>query len=581
MQLRYYQQEAVNAVYDYLRNNSDNPCIVLPTGAGKTPVMSTICDDAVNLWGGRVLVLAHVKELLEQTAATLAAITDNIEIGVYSAGLKSKDMHQSVIVAGIQSVYKKAFDFDPFDLILVDECHLISPSGEGMYRTFLNEAKVVNPKLRVIGLTATPYRMGSGMVCAPENILNNVCYEIGVKELIVKGFLCPLKSKAGIKKPNTDNLHIRAGEFISSEVEQLMDDDSLVSSACNEIIDKSKDRNSILIFTSSVAHAEHVAETLAKRVGDINVGIVTGKTAPGVRSELLCRFKGNEVKADLFGATKPPLKYLVNVNVLTTGFDATNIDCVVLLRPTASPGLYYQMVGRGFRLHELKTDCLVLDFGSNITRHGPVDAMVIKDKKKGRGFEGCPAKECPKCHAVINSAYSVCPECGHEFAKSEKEGDPNHDGTASDEQILSGVIEDNDYEVKSVQYYQHFKKNAHEGAPTTMRVTYEVGFNNYHNEWVCLEHTGFARNKAVKWWKERSNAPVPDTIEEALEWAEAGYIAKTEKITVRSISGERFDRITDYVLGETPGHINEEEVSQHGGDFAWPEGWGDDDDIPF
>lgn len=578
MELRYYQQEAVSAVYDYLRNNSDNPCIVLPTGAGKTPVMSTICDDAVNIWNGRVLVLAHVKELLEQTAATLAAITDNIDIGIYSAGLKRKDMQQPVIVAGIQSIYRKAFEFDPFDLILVDECHLIPPAGEGMYRQFLNDAMMVNPKLRVIGLTATPYRMSSGMVCSPDNILNKVCYEIGVKELIVKGYLCPLKSKAGSKKPDTDSLHIRAGEFVSSEVDKLMDDESLVFSACNEIIEKTKDRNSVLIFTSSIAHAEHVAERLVKGARADNVGIVTGKTPAGERAELLARFKGVEVAADLFGAVKQRIKYLVNVNVLTTGFDATNIDCVVLLRPTASPGLYYQMVGRGFRLDESKTDCLVLDYGNNIVRHGPVDAMVIKDKKGG-GSNGSPAKECPGCQALINSGYSECPECGHEFV-SEKNGS-SHDSSASDENILSGVIEEDIYDVKSVSYYQHFKRGAAEGAPTTMRVDYEIGFYRYKSEWVCFEHTGYARTKAESWWRARSELPVPENVEEAVELARSGWLADTQQITVRSVSGEKFDRIVNYVLGEKPEYISYEEESEPEGEFAWPEGWGGDDEIPF
>lgn len=248
--LRDYQQAAVNAVYDYLRTKEGNPCIAAPTGSGKSSMIAQICGDAVSKWNGRVLILAHVKELLEQTASAVRRLCPNLPIGIYSAGLRSRRTQEQVIIAGIQSVYKKACELDRFDLILADECHLLPPDGEGMYQTFLKDAKVVNPHVRLIGFTATPYRLKSGMLCGKDH--------------------------------------------------------------------------------------------------------------------------------------------------LTTGFDAPNIDCVVLLRPTASPGFYYQMVGRGFRLHPSKTDCLVLDYGGNILRHGPVDAIQIRDKKH-EGSGEPPAKECPQC----------------------------------------------------------------------------------------------------------------------------------------------------------------------------------------
>ena len=195
MKLRDYQQAAIDAVYDHLRNRDDNPCVVIPTGGGKTPVIATLCRDAVQRWHGRVLVLSHVKELLEQSAATLRAVAPDLDVGVYSAGLKQRDTDQPVIVAGIQSIYKRACELDAFDLIIVDEAHLLPPDGEGMYRQFLSDTQIVNPNVRLIGLTATPYRLKSGMLCAPENLLNHVCFEVGVKELIHRGFLSPLKTK--------------------------------------------------------------------------------------------------------------------------------------------------------------------------------------------------------------------------------------------------------------------------------------------------------------------------------------------------------------------------------------------------
>jgi DNA repair protein RadD len=146
---------------------NDNPCVVIPTGGGKTPVIATICSDAVTRWDGRVLILAHVKELLEQAADKLDQICPDIHVGVYSAGLKRRDTTHAVIIAGIQSVYQKAEQLGHFDLVIVDEAHMIPMEGDGMYRRLLADMRRINPHLRVIGLTATPFRMASGPICVP------------------------------------------------------------------------------------------------------------------------------------------------------------------------------------------------------------------------------------------------------------------------------------------------------------------------------------------------------------------------------------------------------------------------------
>jgi len=558
--LRPYQAEAVSAVYDHLRRRDDNPCVVIPTAGGKTPVMATICRDAVQQWNGRVLILAHVKELLEQAVEKLHIMAPDLwmQIGVYSAGLKSRDKDKPITVAGIQSVYKRAAELDAFDLVLLDESHMLPPDGEGMYRTFLADAKVVNPNVRLVGLTATPYRMATGMICGPENLLNHVCYEIGVKELITQGYLCPLKSRAGKSKANLDDLHIRAGEFIASEVEAAMDQYTLVQSACEEIIELTRDRSSVLIFTSGVQHGRHVAANMT-RISGLECGFVCGET-PGLERELMLRrFKAGEVK------------YLANVNVLTTGFDAPNIDCVVLLRPTNSPGLYYQMVGRGFRLHPGKTDCLILDYGGNIIRHGPVDDLKIKEPGQSGGE--APAKECPECQALIHAAYATCPECGYEFPPPERE---RHDAKASSAGILSGQTTNTEYEVEDTAYYVHVKRGASDDHPKTMRVDYQIGWNEWKSEWVCPEHTGYARAKFEAWWRARSNEPVPDTARDAVLLASGGALALTTQITVRSVTGEKYDHIIAHKLGPKPQRTSDGHDDSSLPDYSWA-----GDEIPF
>ncbi|HEX8877525.1 MAG TPA: DEAD/DEAH box helicase [Phycisphaerales bacterium] len=540
MQLRPYQAEAVEAIYHHLRTRDDNPCVVIPTGGGKTPVIATICRDAVGHWGGRVVLLAHVKELLEQAADKLRVIAPDVPMGIYSAGLKRKDLGYAVTVAGIQSIWKKACDLGPVDLIIVDEAHMVPAEDDGMYRQFIADAKVVNPSVRIIGLTATPYRMKSGSICAAENILNHVCYEVGVRELIVQGFLSPLKTKAGLQKISTDDLHVRAGEFVASEVEDLMDKEGLVEGACAEIAQHTNDRSATLIFSSGIRHGQHIVDVLKTKHG-IECGFVTGDTPDGVRAAILGRFRSGE------------LKYLCNVNVLTTGFDAPHIDCVALVRPTMSPGLYYQMVGRGFRLHPGKSDCLVLDFGGNVLRHGPVDAIRIATDDRGDGE--APAKECPNCQALIAAGYQTCPQCGHQFPEPNRQ---QHEAKASTEGILSGQATREEHRVSETTYHVHYKRSD-PSAPLTMRVEYRVGFNRFFREWVCFDHTGYARTKAEAWWRARSVEPVPGGTEEAVEIAKAGALAPTLSITVEKKAGDQFERVTQHVLGDKPPRLDSDE----------------------
>jgi DNA repair protein RadD len=376
--------------------------------------------------------------------------------------------------------------------------------------------------------------MKSGMICAPENILNHVCYEVGVKELIVKGYLSPLVTKASRIDIDTSGLHVRAGEFVADEAEELMNTDELVEAACNEIIGMTETRQSVLIFAAGVEHGRHIAEVMSDKFG-VEAETVFGNTHSQERDSILEDFRGGV------------LKYLINVNVLTTGFDAPNIDCVAMVRPTLSPGLYYQMVGRGFRLHEGKENCLVLDFGGNVLRHGPVDAVRIR-KPKPNGNDETLAKQCPECRSVIAAGYTVCPDCGYEFPQERR----RHEATASTEVIITGEATTTEHDVHDVSYSVHRKRGASEDAPCSMRVEYRLGFYKYQSEWICFEHTGYARKKAESWWRRRSNVPVPKTAEEAVELADDGALCETSKIVIRSVEGEKYDSIVGYELDDKP-----------------------------
>ena len=474
--LRPYQQDAVDAVYRHLREKDTNPCVVIPTAGGKSLCLAQVAKDAVTKWSGRVCVLAHVKELVEQNAEKLRSICPELPVGVYSAGLDRRDTKEPVIVAGIQSVYNKIDLFDPFDLVIVDEVHMVPLDGEGRYQTFLNALKAKNPNVRLIGYTATPYRTYGGLICKPENLFQEICYEIGIKELIAQGFISKITSKAGTVHADLEHLHIRMGEFVADEVEAAMGEDAVVVNACREIVRLTKDRHTCLIFCTSVAHSQRVAKLVAQFSGE-ECAVVTGETSPLERAETIARLRGERVNVDLFGASKPPLKYCTNCGVMTTGTDIPCIDTVVLLRPTASAGLFLQMVGRGFRLSPQtgKKECLVLDYGKNIERLGCIDQIKVKEPKSAEGEGGMLAKECPNCHALLPLPIMLCPECGYAFPKKEAR---SHDEHASDVAILSGEVTKESYDVAHVDYQVWEKRGAPPGSLKTVRVTYYVDMLN-------------------------------------------------------------------------------------------------------
>ncbi|MBQ6140734.1 MAG: DEAD/DEAH box helicase [Kiritimatiellae bacterium] len=570
--LRPYQQEAVDAVYRHLHDKDSNPCVVIPTAGGKSLCIAQVAKDAVTKWNGRVMILAHVKELVEQNAGKLKSICPELPVGVYSAGLDSRDTQQPVVVAGIQSVYNKIEAFKPFDLVMIDEVHMVPPDGEGRYRTFLEAAKRVNPSIRLVGWTATPYRTQGGLICKPENLLNEVCYEIGVKELINRGYISDITAKAGKVKADTDGLHVRAGEFVAEDVEKLMGEDGLVNSACREIVELTNDRQACLIFCTSVAHCRKVATQIAKFSGE-ECAVVTGDTPDLEREETIRRLRGETVKADLF-SDRPPLRYCCNVSVLTTGTDIPRLDTIALLRPTNSPGLLVQMVGRGFRLSPEtgKTECLVLDYGRNIERHGPID--MIRVKEPGQGGGGPLAKECPNCRTIVNLPVMLCPTCGYQWPRKEPERKA-HEAKAAKAAILSGEVTVEKFPVAHTTYQVWEKRGAPPGSPRTVRVTYDVDYLTHYSEWLCPEHTGYARRKFERWWREHAHpdCPMPSTAEDVCEHEFAGMLREVKEITVRFVSGQKYPEVTGCELGDYA--IDRRLAETGGGEEDW------DEDIPF
>lgn len=493
MELRGYQQAAVNSVWNHIRTREDNPCVVIPTGGGKSPVIAQLCKDAV-AWNGRVMIATHVRELVEQNYKHIDTLLPGMRIGVYSAGLGSRDTDAQVTVGGIQSIYKRPEEFGKVDLIIVDEAHRIPEDGEGMYRQYLKACQEINPAVRLIGMTATPYRTGSGWLCNPDSLLNQICYEIGVRELIRDGWLSPLRSKSCREKIDTSKVTIRAGEFVTDELQAVVADQDKVAMACIELGERTySDCKSVLVFSCGVEHAKLVA-CILKDLGE--TGLVLGDTPSDERAKTIKDFRNGVIK------------YLVNVDVLTTGFDAPGVDCVAVMRPTMSPGLWVQMCGRGSRLAPGKKDCLILDFGGNALRHGPIDHINLQTRKLLMSEGKAPFKECPDCQETLPAGSGTCPVCGHTFERDMA----RHDARAHASDAMTG---EEVFDVLDVTYLKHFKKGDPNAKPT-LRVTYDIGTMYGPSEWICFEHTGFARAKAATWWKARSDKPMPASVDAAL-----------------------------------------------------------------
>jgi len=545
MELRLYQKDAVEAVYNHLREKDNNPCVVIPTGGGKTPVLATIIRDAIVRWDGRVLLLTHVKELLLQAEEKLRMIAGDIDMGIYSAGLRRRELDHKCILAGIQSVYKRAKELGFFNLVIIDEVHMVPNEGHGRYRTLLADLKEINPSLRIIGLTATPYRTTTGMICTEDGILNEICYEISVKTLIEQHYLCPLRTRVAENEVQTDGIAIRNGEFEADEMEHTMREGDNVERACSEILHVTRDRHSVLVFCAGIAHAEDVMRELRKS-GARTEGVF-GDTLPAFRAQYIQEFKDGKIK------------FLVNVGVFTTGFDAPNIDAVAMLRPTCSPGLYYQMIGRGLRLSDTKENCLVLDFAGNAMRHGPID-MLAPAAKEGKEREVKP-KMCPQCRTVVPPRTMLCPECGFAWEPAPPI-EPSHNAKFDPSApILSGMREDTVYEVHGMDFYEHRKRNSPD-APPTVRVDYHIDMLTNFSEWLCPEHTGYARTKFERWWaKHAPGCPPPQTVKDTIFLANEGAVSMPKTIKVRTESGKKFPEIIGCTLEPRPAPATDEELA--------------------
>lgn len=496
--LRPYQRESLDALYSWFSENSGNPLVVIPTAGGKSLVISTFIKEAIDGYPEtRILILTHVRELILQNYQELIGFWPEAPAGVYSAGLQARDLHSQIIFAGIQSIHSKAYQLQHVDLVLVDEAHLIPRSSNTLYRKFLEQLYQINPYLKIVGFTATPFRLDSGLLHRGDDAMfSDIAYEANILDLIKAGFLTRPVSKSAAAQIDTSQVQTRGGEFVAGQLEAAAIHPEVVEAVASEIVEAGKTRKGWIVFGCGVKHCTMLRDALRER--GVSCESIFGDTPAFERDRIIRDFKAQKIRA------------LSSMNVLTTGFNAKHVDLIALARPTKSTGLYIQIVGRGTRLFPGKSDCLVLDFGGNIERHGPLDApRSKKDKRKGAPKEGRPLKVCPVCEEKNDIRARECFACGAEF--------PSIVQVISTQATTLGLLSEDQLrpqwiDVSNVTYRPHQKP----GKPTSMRVTYQCGMVQ-HSEWVCFEHQGYARDKAVAWWRKRApDVAVPSTVQDAV-----------------------------------------------------------------
>lgn len=521
-QLREYQQSAVTASLNFAKYGDGNGYVTIPTGGGKSLCIADLAQKLQD----KILILAHRKELLEQNAAKFSE-----DVGIYSAGLNSKDHSKRITVAGIQSIVN-----DPpsnIAWVLIDEAHHLNNDMTGQYWQLISD--LGNP--RIIGFTATPYRLDGGVISWGEEI-----FSIGYQPLIDNKYLTPLINKQPFEV--VINSDVRLGDYVLSQLEDEMIEPELLRKSVEKIAQYSVDRKSVLIFVTTLKHGRILQA--AMQDNGLYAIMIDGDTPSEERAQIAEEFRCGEIQ------------YVINCMIWTEGFDAPNIDMLAILRPTMSKGLHEQIIGRGVRICEDKANCLVLDLAGNFMEHGGLGSPFVgKTKGKAKTEKG---KICPSCETFIPGVNILeCPDCAYQFPPPElKKVTHNYDEDSESDLIYKAKAKI--YPIKDVIYFSHKSKSGN----MTLRVDYihEGYYGNKTSEWLSpYSDSDWAKNKAWEFFKAR-NVWLPRiiesyTIEELIELAQD--LKKPLSITVDE--SEKFPRVKDYSYVES-GKSNPKSISE-------------------
>lgn len=523
---RWYQEEAINSIYHYFINGGKgNPIIALPTASGKSIIPAVFIERVLRQWPNqRFLVMTHVSVLITQNADKMIEVWANAPIGIHSAGLKQRDVIAPIIFGGIQSMIKIAEAFGHRDIIFVDECHLVSQEDNSQYLRFFAIMKKINPNVRIVGLTATKFRMGQGLL-TDDGVFTDIIYDMtdmeGFNRLLNDGFLSPLIPQSRVTKLDVANVDINAGEFSQKQLQYEVDRAEITWKALQETVYYGQNRRSWLIFASGIEHSNHIAEMLGK----------LGIECASVHSKQSAEYNNAALKAH----KNLQLRAISSFSKLTTGLDHPAVDLIDDLNPSLSVVKHVQKYGRGMRLspETNKLNCLVLDHANNILRLGPVNDPRIPNKKGNKVGE-LPVKICEACGVYNHISARKCDACGHPFEFQVKIVE-----RASTAELIKQP------EALMIDYFDvnHviYKPKQKIDKPPYIEVTYFSGINSF-KEYVFPQSKN--RSFFANWWRQRSTKDVPATAEEAIKYT--SELRQPRKIRVhvnRIIKGKNWPEI--------------------------------------
>ena len=501
--LRPYQIEAVNAVKRALGSKQD--CLLTaPCAAGKTVIFSEIVK-WLSAHRRRILILLDREQLVSQTAARIQDyLGPGCSVGVACASVSArKDLDAQVVVASRQTLapmLRNGADL-AVNLTILDEAHLVSPKA-GQYKTILEKLSNAYQGMRIFGCTATPYRLTGGLIYGADRIFTTIDHSITTEQLLAEGYLVPLTWKVrqsdlnaqldSVKKASTGDLNER-------EQAEILGQDIYIQGVYSAWQEHAIGKKTA-IFALNIAHAELI-QNVFERNG-IHTWLIHSKMpTEDVRAAINAFSNGTGV--------------IINVGILTIGSDIPSINCVILARRTLSTALFFQIVGRGARLHPGKKDCTVIDLCGNAMIHGIDPDNPIRQCQGDGGSDEPRIKICPMCETACHVNTRACKVCLFEFPREEAEEGPELEETTTEPQKL---VEFKGFETRTATVTRYMFHQA-KGKPTPcVRAEYTDDTGRIiARQWLCPQHTGWAQKKAGYYWRDLGgNYPIPKTVQQWL-----------------------------------------------------------------
>lgn len=525
--LRPYQQAALEAVVAACQQEK-YLLLQAATGAGKTILFSKLIETFITQYQMRILVLAHREILVRQAYQKLVRVWPEAAL---CTGLACKsvsgqvELERPVVIGSPQTILRRLGEMPPVHLVIVDEAHRLPPRHRpSQYREMIEGLERYYPQLRLLGVTATPYILNHGYIygaqCKPGNInwFPRLHFQISIGELIEQGYLVPyLAREAKEMASELAKVRTTAGEYNLNALGDLMGREVHIKSAVQAYEQWGEGRKHVVVFCVTIAHAEKVAEAFA-RAGYAS-GVVHSKQPRQERRQTLARFERGE------------LQVIANMGVLTEGWDSTAVDCILLCRPTLSPALYVQMVGRGLRPHPGKKDLLILDLGNNCRYHGDPDHPHVHvpngKKKKSLPLDTVRARACPNCGLLNPLGAAECSHCGYLWPPE-----------VLMEAAVPQEMRELEWAPKRVRVLR-WKGVVHRSARGNWMIRLMLDCRNGGREAITVSEfldiegqaSAWSKDRAQRIWRAFGREPVPTSIEEARR--RLGELSLPPEVTIK------------------------------------------------